>query len=249
MSDRPFPKEMSPESANTFSSLRKRLHARMGEELQERLRLHPEPTEEEIWLGAYKEELEPQVRDAIFALRQKGYDTTTSGFMDESGRLDCQHLGGYFDLPPEIVEELNRLGVRVVRDKKEMTVFSRPEVPVTYLYFRALSPDSERIKEQWERIVDLFPTLSPLKKPSRIGAYWRSQHVPERFDLARIDLEQRLDEERLSPQIRERLETRLKQIELMQELTQGEPSPKRREAIEQQLKDIERYFDLLESDE
>lgn len=249
MSDRPFQKKISPENTITFSLLRERLHVKMRAALKERLELNPEPSEEEILLGAYKEELEPQVRDAIFELRQKGYDTTTSGFMDELGRLDYQHLGGYFDLLPETVAELNHLGVRVVRHKQETRVFSRPEVPVTHLYFRALSPDPERIKEQWGRVVDLFPTLSPLEKPSRIGAYWRSQHVPKRLDLARIDLQQRLDEEILPFQVRENIQARLEQIELIQELKQEELSPKRREAIERRLKDIDRYFDSLESEE
>ena len=39
-------------------------------------------SDEELRAGVYKELLEPQVREAVFALRQKGYDTFESGFED-----------------------------------------------------------------------------------------------------------------------------------------------------------------------
>lgn len=49
-------------------------------ELKDRLTHDPVPTAEEWNMGAYKEELEPQVRDAAMAMRLKGYNTGSSGF-------------------------------------------------------------------------------------------------------------------------------------------------------------------------
>jgi hypothetical protein len=45
-----------------------------------RLKDNPTPTEEELYMGAFKEWLEPQVRDAIPEMYRKGYGTVSSGF-------------------------------------------------------------------------------------------------------------------------------------------------------------------------
>ncbi len=42
----------------------------------------PYASEDELSAGVYKEVLEPQVREAVFTLRNKGYETFESGFRD-----------------------------------------------------------------------------------------------------------------------------------------------------------------------
>ncbi len=47
---------------------------------EERILENPIANEEEMEVGTYKESIESQIRDAIFLLRKKGYDTFESGF-------------------------------------------------------------------------------------------------------------------------------------------------------------------------
>ena len=51
-----------------FEQLRERIHKQLEEETAKRIAENPKPTEEEIYLGAFKEMIEPQVREAVFAL-------------------------------------------------------------------------------------------------------------------------------------------------------------------------------------
>lgn len=61
----------------------------------ERERNNPRATAEEISLGAYAERLEPQTRDAVLALRRKGYPTFESGF----SALDVQNVRFEEEIP------------------------------------------------------------------------------------------------------------------------------------------------------
>lgn len=51
-------------------------------DLRERKQNNPIPTIEELKMGCFIEQIEPQVRDAVMILRKKGYDTVESGFDD-----------------------------------------------------------------------------------------------------------------------------------------------------------------------
>jgi hypothetical protein len=72
-----------------FSRLWRTVLDNMKIDLQRRAADNPEPTAEEFNLGAYSEAIEPQVREAVLALRRKGYATFYSGF---SGFGDEQEI-------------------------------------------------------------------------------------------------------------------------------------------------------------
>src|SRR5258708_1162816 len=78
----------------TLAVLRRKLHRSMKREEAARLRNNPAPSEEELFMGAFKEWLEPQVRDAIFTLYRKGYATQSSGF--HAREPDLQMIDGLF---------------------------------------------------------------------------------------------------------------------------------------------------------
>lgn len=98
-----------------FQTLRKSTHEQMEEEVRLRLQRDPRPTEEEIFVGAFKEMIEPQVRDALFEFNKKGYPTESSGFGGETGTI--QSMDGYFEIDPQTKANLEAMGVRVLKDR------------------------------------------------------------------------------------------------------------------------------------
>jgi hypothetical protein len=85
-----FTKESAQETeVGIFDRLRSDTHAGMRSEYATRMALDPTPTPQERAFGMYAENLEPQVRNAIFSMRAKGYQTRGSGFFhgDVSWRI------------------------------------------------------------------------------------------------------------------------------------------------------------------
>lgn len=123
-----------------------------------RKRERPEMTEEERALGCYAESIEPQVRDAVFAARRKGYQTIASGF-DDVGELQHLHFAAPQDpsiLPPSIVESLAKRGVRVrLSSRGEKLVFDTDAM---------LS--LEELRSVWKEITDAMPDLGRPAEPS-----------------------------------------------------------------------------------
>ena len=66
----------------------------MKTEEDARLKENPTPTEEELYMAAFKEWLEPQVREAIAEMYNKGYATGSSGF--HGVQTDFQMADGNF---------------------------------------------------------------------------------------------------------------------------------------------------------
>lgn len=63
-----------------YAKMRAEVHRMSDENYDDRRRDGPPPDAEELSLGAYWEQIEPQVRDAVLVLRRKGYNTYESGF-------------------------------------------------------------------------------------------------------------------------------------------------------------------------
>ena len=61
-----------------FAKLREQSHVQQRMDLENRIAVNPNPTEEELRMGAFYESLEPQVRHAVAVLREKGYSTNSS---------------------------------------------------------------------------------------------------------------------------------------------------------------------------
>jgi hypothetical protein len=138
--------------AQQFSRLRQATHESMRIEEERRLKESPEPTQQELYMGAFKEWLEPQVRDAIVVMYQKGYATQSSGF--DGMRCELQSLDGNFDVDYNTETVLRRIGVEVLRGPD----LGLPKNKlITILRFRARSPDISVIKQQWDRIAAILP--------------------------------------------------------------------------------------------
>jgi hypothetical protein len=135
-----------------FSQLRQLVHQSMKAEEEARLKENPRPTEGELHMAAFKEWLEPQVRDAISEMYRKGYPTQSSGFHGEEP--DLQVIDGHFTIDEATKEVLRRMGVEALRG---------PDIGVpknqliTMLRFRAEIPSLNNIKNKWDAVAAALP--------------------------------------------------------------------------------------------
>lgn len=124
-------------------------------ELGVRIANNPTPTDEEWNMGAYKEELEPQVRDAAMSMRKKGYNTGSSGFW---GR--------------DHIEQVMDVATPIDDNTKARLAEHNIEVTNTGIRFTPESPSNlESVKETWDLIADILPDLGKHAEPAQsLGA-------------------------------------------------------------------------------
>lgn len=130
-----------------FVKLRRDTLADASDRFRARVMSAPEPTEEEWKLGVYREEIEPQVRDAVIMLRNKGYNTFESGFYGpDMQRIGfAESLGA--EISPEALRQLESLGLRT-----EVT-----EDGINLHYSRPLGLDE--LKNAWDIVARDLPDL------------------------------------------------------------------------------------------
>ncbi|MBI3443079.1 hypothetical protein HY008_00205 [Candidatus Woesebacteria bacterium] len=136
-----------------FECLRDTVKQNMAADLTYRLKTKPFLSELESRLGVFLEMLEPQVRDAVVLLNRKGYSTDTSGFMAQA---DGQMIEGDFTIDEQTLNKLKAMGV---------TVETNPS-GYTRLEFRSDVADIDHVRNQWKRIVELFPDRKKQAQPS-----------------------------------------------------------------------------------
>ncbi len=219
-----------------FQALRETAHEEMDADLGARLRANPVPTEEEIMAGAFREMIEPQVRDAVFAMRRKGYATQSSGFGGENGEL--QVIDGYFDIDPETEEAIRSLGVEVRRG--EETGISLSEA-YAELRFRPVRADLEEIKETWRQVVALLPPKDRPAPPSISGGQeeFRKKYVPDRVDVEKAAIERSLAVEGFSPEMTAQMQARWRELAAQEAASGAETAKHHGEMV---LSDEERAF-------
>ncbi len=163
---------------NQLAELREEVHREMEKEIKERLENNPKPTEEEIRMAAFKEDLEPQVRDAVLAFNKKGYGTESSGFYEES---KFQAIDGHFYIDENTKKKIEALGAQVRRPDIGM-----PENKyITQIRFYPKEADLLKIKQQWDAIARALPkTEGPEPISISYGAKeFRKQYAPNHPNL------------------------------------------------------------------
>lgn len=137
-------------SSDPVSAMRELVFIDQYNELKYRLNSDPEPSDEEVNMGAYVEELEPQIRDAVITLRRKGYNTGSSGFWGHD------HAAQAMDIATQI-------------DDKSKAKLSEHMVKVTDRGIR-FNPDNpsdiEAIKRTWDLVADILPDLGKHAEPA-----------------------------------------------------------------------------------
>lgn len=196
--------------AESFSELRAQSHAQIERETAERVKNNPKPAEDEVTAGAFHEMIEPQVRDAVFEMRKKGYATESSGFGGKSGEV--QQIDGNFEIDQKTAEMLRRNGISVVTQETDEAIpwktslrFSTDSVPGPLTI--------ENLKEKWDGIVGLLPNLEKPAEPSVSSGTedFIKERAPERTDvLNRIkELREKYEREREESRARKGEETKV----------------------------------------
>lgn len=162
----PKNQELSQEFRDRCQRLRGEINAICERETQERIQKNPNPTPGELLMGAFREQLEPPIRDAIIKINQKGYPTQTAGFVADGL---SQYMSGVFDIDPNTEEKLSLLGVQVsrrpLRDRKD------PQSVVTrFEFFLHDPPELDTIKATWDAVADLLPERHGPLQPNISGA-------------------------------------------------------------------------------
>lgn len=143
-----------------FAELRDYALKEMKDKLEKRRLDNPRASRKEQGMGAYFEQIEPQVREAVLALRHKGYSTYESGFGDFDSQkisFEEQHLEN-FKLSEETQDELEKNGAKLIIKPKSLEIkFSK---------FQNL----EKVKDIWQKVVISLPPLGGEAPPSEIQA-------------------------------------------------------------------------------
>ena len=150
-------------------------------EEQSRMKERPKPTEEELYMGAFVEWLEPQVRGAILEINKKGYATQSSGF--HGTKCELQMIDGLFTVDENTKKGLEKMDVEILRGAD---IGLPKNKLITIIRFRATEPSIKAIKDQWEAVAALLPEKS---FPSGVrpicdrAEQFREQYSPEHPNL------------------------------------------------------------------
>ena len=150
------PEYADPYILDTFSLMRDTAHYAQAWDIDYRINLNPQPTETELAMGCYIEDLEPQVRDAAMTMWEKGYSTKSSGFYGYGHNL--QVIDGPFDISPTLADSLYA----------NFGVSTEKVGGITWLGFWMSPADTlESITDKWGAIADFLPRKEEPSLPSR----------------------------------------------------------------------------------
>lgn len=198
------------EKLQQFAELRRATHEHMEEEIAERIRSNPQPSEDELLAGAFREMIEPQVRDALFECYRKGYTTESSGFGGEFGEI--QQIDGYFEIEEETKRKIEGLGAKVLKGKD----FGEPGWGdhYTFIRFKPNKPELSVTKATWDAIVAALPQRSESAQPSISGGSedFRKEYASARTDVEKAVLERCLALVEHSPEAEQEMRKRLEEL-------------------------------------
>lgn len=163
---------LTPEQIDRFryyARMRREVIIRQRREREEREIKNPKASDEELNLGAYKESIEPQVIKAVFAFRQKGFNTYESGFYG----YDSQDIGYSklpledFEFPQELVRELNKKGVTPECTPKRVILRFSTKLTV------------DEIQKIWEQVSQAIPDFGTPAEQCQIrtAQFFREKQV------------------------------------------------------------------------
>lgn len=132
------------------------------EETKQQALRNPTPTNLEMRIGGYVEHFEPQVRQAVIELANKGYTINTAGFAG-SPRLEAQRIEGAFRLAPKTITKLREDALL-----KEMgvQVDIQADGSQTSIMFHPQQANMEYIQRAWNRIAEILPNTGRIAEPT-----------------------------------------------------------------------------------
>jgi len=153
---------LSPEQTKIFSyfsKLRREVLNGMKESKEERKKNNPVATDAELGLGAYQENIEPQVRDAVLNLRKKGYATYESGFNGFNNQIISfeKNCLENFQLPSQIIDKFKDKGVIIEIKPNRVKLTFKSEF------------NQKEISDFWQEIEGHFPNLGESAQPCQLN--------------------------------------------------------------------------------
>jgi hypothetical protein len=140
------------ERLQAFQDLSNEVHRQMERNIQARLDDgNDRPTDFELEIDAFEEEIEPQVLDAVKELNRKGYKTISSGFAGEFG--ERQQIDGSFSVDNATKERLAFIDVAVIP-------YPDPYMFGQMIIFYPEKPDLAVITTIWNQIANTLPDLT-----------------------------------------------------------------------------------------
>ena len=139
-----IPEDIQFRKQRLFEKLRFSVQKKVDIETKKRQNENSRPDKIELILGLFKEEIEPQVLQAIIMMNKKGYSTDKSGFMDNPL---FQMIEGDFQLGEDTKRTLENVQVLVETNPSGYT----------RLQFSPEEADIVKIKRKWNKIVSLLP--------------------------------------------------------------------------------------------
>lgn len=210
---KPGNQNLSPEFRDRCQRLHEEVNATCERETQERIQKNPNPTPGELLMGAFREELEPSIRDAVVTMNQKGYPTISGGFIADGL---SQYMTGIFDIDPDTEEKISLLGVQVskrpLRDRKD------PQSVVTRFEFTLHDPpDLDTIKSIWDSVADLLPERHGPLQPniSKSSHDFRKRYAPF-SEIEKLAIQRGLSLMNGTPEIVQKASLRIAEIERRQ---------------------------------
>jgi hypothetical protein len=143
-----------------FAKLKKETQNEMREIISERIKNNPRATDAELNMGTYQEWIEPQVREAVLNLRQKGYNTYESGF----GGFDSQMISFEddclkdFKIPEQIINKFKESGVTINIKPNRISLIFKNEFNL------------EEIANFWREVESCLPDLGKVAEPCQLRA-------------------------------------------------------------------------------
>ena len=153
--------KLTPEQIELFTHFSQLRRATINEtrtQAELRGQKHPLATEAEKDMGAYLENIEPQVRETVINLREHGYTTYESGFSGfDSQVISFQedHLHD-FHLPEAVRDDFEKRGVVVKIEPNSLRLTFKKKVNL------------EEIKKVWQEIASYLPKFGSPAKPSQL---------------------------------------------------------------------------------
>lgn len=188
-----------------FAKLREEVNDEVDRQYERRIAENPVPTEQELLLGTFVEGLEPQVKDAVLALTDKGYTTVSSGFYGDYGEYQCIDVDYKFD--EETKDRLRDVGA---------VLNYYPDG--TFLEFYPENPDLDEMKKKWKEIVDV---IEPTGKPAvasihgEVNEFRLIYSNPVTEERMRVEAELGLEWYR-NPEEKSKLEKRLSELKQLE---------------------------------
>lgn len=136
------------------------------------------PTEEELRMGVFREQLELPVRNALFVMNRKGYATSNSGFWGKTSNE--QRIAGFFDIDEATKKRFLDIGVVVLPPNPNDGKRGQ-----TSIIFYPKSTDLFEMKKKWDEVAEILPDMGHRAPPSFGGDLLRIVYAPERIDIER----------------------------------------------------------------